>query len=361
MFGLCALLMAHITDHTIHCACEGEECDNEVPETFTADPQMLIELTNNFASILESLTKLDKPASINQFNAGLLNPLMAEAGQPQEIVQQPQRQAINFGPYVPPQGPYNPSQRPFIPQNGPQIPPQVDPTPIPLDARDCNDVAVQGKDNISPRDVSSGIYMLTPQIYPVSDTEQDVKAFAAYCDMETDGGNWTVFHRRQDAVVGFYRGWAEYKAGFGFLDGDHWLGLERLHQMTANNKYELRVDLEDFEGNRVFAQYDSFRIGDESTNYMLFLGAFQGTAKDSLSYHNLKPFTTKDKDNDGHTKGNCARDYKGAWWYGNCHYSNLNGLHQPSGVTNDVGMTWFAWKKRHISLKKAEMKIRRLG
>ena len=47
--------------------------------------------------------------------------------------------------------------------------------------------------------------------------------------METDGGGWTVLLKRQDGSVEFYRNWADYKSGFGNLEGEHWLAWTGQH------------------------------------------------------------------------------------------------------------------------------------
>ena len=79
--------------------------------------------------------------------------------------------------------------------------------------------------------------------------------------------------------VDFYRNWANYKQGFGELDHEFWLGNDKLYYLTNQGNYTLRVDLVNINGISYYAEYDSFRINDESDNYQLSgLGAFSGTA-----------------------------------------------------------------------------------
>ena len=93
-------------------------------------------------------------------------------------------------------------------------------------------------------------------------------------------------------------------------------------------------------------------------NYFLIQSA-SGTAGDSLSYHNGKPFSTRDQDNDDDHNIDCAKRFQGAWWYNNCHNSNLNGMyHNSSHSAYGVGVIWYYWKGHEYSLKKTEMKMR---
>ena len=175
--------------------------------------------------------------------------------------------------------------------------------------------------------------------------------------METDGGGWTVFQRRMDGTVDFYRDWNDYLCGFGDFHGEFWLGLNKIHRLTSSNS-TLRVDLQDFSSNKRYAKYSIFNIGDSDTKYKLLVQGYTGNAGDSLNWHNGMKFTTRDHDYDANSS-NCAVMFKGAWWYKNCHTSNLNGLYLSGNNTSYAeGVIWYHWLGHHNSLKVAEMKVK---
>ena len=86
-----------------------------------------------------------------------------------------------------------------------------------------------------------------------------------------------MFQKRKDGSVDFYRGWADYKNGFGNLNGEFWLGLDKIHRLTNSERYQLRVDLEDIEGKTAYAEYDMFAITSERTKYKLSMGTYSGS------------------------------------------------------------------------------------
>lgn len=62
-----------------------------------------------------------------------------------------------------------------------------------------------------------------------------------------------VIQRRDDfgePRENFNRDWADYKNGFGDPAKEFWLGNENIYMLTNNEDYMLRVELEDFEGNK---------------------------------------------------------------------------------------------------------------
>ncbi|KAK2138812.1 hypothetical protein LSH36_2386g00016 [Paralvinella palmiformis] len=83
--------------------------------------------------------------------------------------------------------------------------------------------------------------------------------------MIIDDGRWTVILRRKDGSVNFDREWENYKFGFGSLEGEFW---------ADGRNYSLRVDLESYDGEAIFAIYSSFSVGPESDNYRLHVGGY---------------------------------------------------------------------------------------
>ncbi|XP_070173733.1 tenascin-R-like, partial [Littorina saxatilis] len=181
-----------------------------------------------------------------------------------------------------------------------------------------------------------------------------------YCDQTTDNGGWIVFQRRMDASVDFFRGWTDYRNGFGDLEGNFWLGLDKLHRLTTSQRYELRVDLHLWNGTKGSATYSGFYVEDVSHNFTLRFDRFTGgNAGDSLYYHRGAQFSTKDRDHDIHSSTNCAQRFHGAWWYKSCLHSNLNGDYKVSrSAPKYDGMIWSTFGGGNVSTRFSEMKIR---
>nr|XP_045246114.1 tenascin-X isoform X10 [Macaca fascicularis] len=175
-----------------------------------------------------------------------------------------------------------------------------------------------------------------------------------FCDMETDGGGWLVFQRRMDGQTDFWRDWEDYAHGFGNISGEFWLGNEALHSLTQAGDYSMRVDLRAGD-EAVFAQYDSFRVDSAAEYYRLHLEGYHGTAGDSMSYHSGSVFSARDRD-PNNLLISCAVSYRGAWWYRNCHYANLNGLY--GSTVDHQGVSWYYWKGFEFSVPFTEMKLR---
>ncbi|XP_043277556.1 angiopoietin-2 isoform X2 [Venturia canescens] len=186
-----------------------------------------------------------------------------------------------------------------------------------------------------------------------------------YCEQEIAEGGWTVIQRRDDfgePRENFNRDWADYKNGFGDPAREFWLGNENIYMLTNNEDYSLRVELEDFEGNKRYAQYSHFKIYSEGEYYKLEIDGYEGNAGDSLNDpwygSNNSPFSTYNRDND-RSSLNCASMLKGGWWWKSCG-RGLNGLYlnDPQDLTARQGIVWFRWKGWDYTLKKATMMIK---
>ena len=115
----------------------------------------------------------------------------------------------------------------------------------------------------------------TTGVYTIDPDEQG--AFNVRCDMDTTPGRgWTVFQRRLDGSVDFYKNWIDYKNGFGNLSGEFWLGFDKIHRLSATGQNVLRVDLETFENETAYAVYKSFSVANKRQAYILNVGNYSG-------------------------------------------------------------------------------------
>ncbi|GLV33870.1 uncharacterized protein CBL_11246 [Carabus blaptoides fortunei] len=210
--------------------------------------------------------------------------------------------------------------------------------------RDCTEVT----------GTKSGVYRIQPP--------QATVPFFVYCDLETNGGGWTVLQKRTDGTLEFYKGWHDYKHGFGNIGGEFWLGLEKMHLLTNFRVNEIYIELENFALEKKYATYSAFAIGAEVEGYPIsFLGAYDGTAGDSLLYHAGQKFSTYDVDHDNWAEGNCAQSHTGAWWYNGCDTSNLNGRYLNGELPDQYeyqGVYWYEWQGPKYSLKSSKIMIR---
>ncbi|KAL3860366.1 hypothetical protein ACJMK2_010502 [Sinanodonta woodiana] len=190
----------------------------------------------------------------------------------------------------------------------------------------------------------------------------------ASCDMATDNGGWTLIQRRVSDAVDFNRNWTQYRDGFGELSANFWWGLQRVHNVITNRSMILRIDMWDWEGGYVYAEYDQFTLSDEAGGYKLNVAGYRGNAGDAINYpasvfaSNHMKFSTFDRDQDTYY-GNCAQTYGSGWWHNACWAGDLNGKFYNAGPYTSAihnGIEWYPWRhtSSRYSMKKTEMKFR---
>ncbi|XP_033098203.1 ficolin-1-A-like [Anneissia japonica] len=170
----------------------------------------------------------------------------------------------------------------------------------------------------------SGIYALTT----------GKETFLAMCEIDDNEG-WTVLQRRQNSTFNFNRTWAEYQRGFGHLRGDFWMGLDFIHKLTFGEDFHLRINVETKTGDVFSSTYASFRILQESRNYILKVGGIINDDGGPVISNAIRAkFSTYDMNN-SFNRNNCALEYGGGWWFTTCGYSCfINGLYTSSFKCN---------------------------
>ncbi|KAJ8033948.1 Fibrinogen-like protein A [Holothuria leucospilota] len=214
---------------------------------------------------------------------------------------------------------------------------------------DCQDIYDRSRGS-----AESGVYKIKP-------TTWDREPFDVYCNMTDEGEGWTVFQRRMDGSQDFFLYWSDYKHGFGTPDRELWLGNDKLHSLTTQRNYQLRVDLVNRNGVPYYAKYSSFRVSDANVKYRLSIRGYSGNAGNYMNYFNGQAFTTRDVDNDWWRGGNCATQrwstcgtscgHNSGWWFTSCDYS----LNAPYGTNC---LYWFHLPGGICNVTYTEMKVR---
>ncbi|XP_056003707.1 ficolin-1-like [Ostrea edulis] len=189
----------------------------------------------------------------------------------------------------------------------------------------------------------------------------------AVCEMEIDGGGWTVISEVDGtgvSTVSFFNvAWAEYKDGFGNLTSEFWLGNDKLHYLLSQGSYELRMDMSDFSNQIRYVKYSSFSVGNETFKYVVSISGFSGNVGDCFTseqaINNMK-FTTKYQDNDVRAE-NCVVLFQSRWWHRKCLCANPNGLYLAGKTAVYAkGITYGPWLAHYYSLKTIQLMVMRM-
>jgi len=149
----------------------------------------------------------------------------------------------------------------------------------------------------------------------------------------------------------FNRSWAEFKVGFGNTSDNYWIGNERLHQLTKDGRYKLRVDLlATFNGLWYWAEYDRFSVGSELSRYTLLVSDYTGNAGDGMTVDGIVGYNlngAKFQTYDYYLIGRCidAINNVGGFWY------TGSGIYTCGHAVVNRKSPYFAWKSLPIGYR----------
>uniref|UniRef100_A0AAV2JNY7 Fibrinogen C-terminal domain-containing protein n=1 Tax=Knipowitschia caucasica TaxID=637954 RepID=A0AAV2JNY7_KNICA len=221
-------------------------------------------------------------------------------------------------------------------------------SPVADTAADCHELFLKGQ-------TASGVYTIQPL---------NSEPFRVYCEI-TSAGGWTVIQRRQDGSVDFHQPWEAYEHGFGNLNGEFWLGLEKMHAIAQSGGYILDISMTDWNSDLASLKLP-FNLGGPETKYSLQLkkeGPFS-PVESALGRDTADglPFSTYDQDNDRKSDTNCAMNLSGGWWFSRCGQSNLNGRYFQSPPPKQrhqrkQSLFWKSWRGRYYPLRSTSIQI----
>lgn len=230
--------------------------------------------------------------------------------------------------------------------------------------KDCDDIHQNGGGE-------NGVYLIKPEYAP--------HPFRVECEFESDKA-WTLIQKRSNGEVDFYRGWNDYKNGFGTIGSEFWLGNEKIYYLSVQATYELRIDMWDWEdiirgtstqtGNYYQGGSSFFFVEDEKNFYKLrvpedfYAYQGQGVGSSGLRLH-IGPFTTFDRKAETLME-NCAIKFHCGWWFRTCvRNSNLNGRYYQGGYkiakNNTRSHDDIYWYSVEQSIRRTVMKIHKIS
>ncbi|XP_040068851.1 ficolin-2-like [Ixodes scapularis] len=196
--------------------------------------------------------------------------------------------------------------------------------------------------------------------------------FNVRCDMDTNGGGWTVIQRRSwDELEGngFEKSEKDYEEGFRGGASSYWIGLNNIHALTSHPSSDqvLRIELKTLKDETIIVQYGKFKVGPKKDGYRLTIGDYtspNGPDYDGLAFHDQTTFSVVKKTD---RVDPCSGSLKtGGWWFPpfGCSFSNLNGRKLKGDVPKNnmgFGITWYKtgdFDSYRNGYKSVEMKVR---
>ncbi|ALC45234.1 maker786 [Drosophila busckii] len=178
----------------------------------------------------------------------------------------------------------------------------------------------------------------------------DIKPFLVTYNDNIAGPGWIVMLRRVDGSVDFEKDMSSYVEGFGEIQRDFWLGLDKLHRLTVNQRHELYIHIVDYEDETHFARYDHFIVGSKDEEYRLkSLGKYFGNAGDMMRISEKMSFWV------------CPK-FKNGWWdlQKGIPHGNLTGRFSRTRVDDFHYLYWGLgkWGKGRNNIKYVQMLIR---